>query len=162
MSLRCHLTIEPLGVVLRRPQRRHPPEAAVDDGVAAGEVDDGGGVQLAALRHHRRGVVAGVVRAARHAVDPLQHAAHVAHLGAQVQDGRCRKVPNKLSKCAFFVAPPPNCYLSGDTQRLEGIGPAGHDLGLVHQQDSDVVLTFDLRRDEGEEVGESCSGADGG
>lgn len=161
MSLRCHLTIEPLGVVLRRPQRRHPPEAAVDDGVSAGEVDDGGGVQLASLRHHRRGVVAGVVRAARHAVDPLQHAAHVAHLGAQVQDGRCRRVSNKLSKRAFLWRPP-NCYLSGDTQRLEGIGPAGHDLGLVHQQDSDVVLTFDLRGNEGEEVGGSCSGADGG
>lgn len=62
----------------------------------------------------------------------------------------------QIVKTRFFVAPPPNCYLSGDTQRLEGIGPAGHDLGLVHQQDSDVVLTFDLRRDEGEEVGESC------
>lgn len=72
------------------------------------------------------------------------------------------KVSNKLSKRAFLWRPPPNCYLSGDTQRLEGIGPAGHDLGLVHQQDSDVVLTFDLRGDEGEEVGESCGGADGG
>lgn len=35
-------------------------------------------------------------------------------------------------------------YLSSDAQRLESVGPTGHDLGLVHQQDSDVVLTFNL------------------
>lgn len=62
----------------------------------------------------------------------------------------------------LFCDTGPNCYLSGDTQRLEGIGPAGHDLSLVHQQDSDVVLTFDLWGDEGEEEGKSCSSADGG
>lgn len=143
MSL-CHLTVEPLGVVLRRPQRRHPPEAAVDDGVAAREVNDGGSVQLAALRHHRCGVMTGVVRAASHAVDPLQHAAHVAHLGARVTVSKKMLFKSTLCKSR------PNWYLSGDAQRLEGIGPAGHDLSLVHQQDSDVVLTFDLWRDEGE------------
>lgn len=40
-------------------------------------------------------------------------------------------------------------YLSGDTQRLESVGSTGHDLGLVHQQDSDVVLTFNLQRRSG-------------
>lgn len=102
LKVSCHCTVEPLGVVLRRPQRRHPPEAAVDDGVAAREINDGGGVQLAALRHHRRGVVAGVVRASRHAVDPLQHAAHVAHLAAQVQKeavGRCPTISFVVSLC---------------------------------------------------------------
>lgn len=37
-------------------------------------------------------------------------------------------------------------YLSGDTTRLESIGSARYDLRLVHQQDSDVVLTFGLQR----------------
>lgn len=78
--LQCYCTVEPLGVVLCRPERWHAAQAAVYDGVTAGEVDDGGGVQLSALCHHRRGVVTRVVRAARHAVHPLQHAAHVSHL----------------------------------------------------------------------------------
>lgn len=86
-----HCTVEPLGVVLSGAERRHAPQAAVYDGVAAGEVDDGGGVQLPALRHHGCGVVARVVRAARHAVDTLQHAAHVAHLRHTEKDKRVRR-----------------------------------------------------------------------
>lgn len=74
-------TIEPFGVVLGGAQGRHSPHAAVYDRVTPREVDDGGGVQLSALRHHRGGVVPRVVRAAGHAVHPLQHSAHVAHLG---------------------------------------------------------------------------------
>lgn len=35
-------------------------------------------------------------------------------------------------------------YLSGNTQRLKSIRATGHDFRLVHQQDSDVVLTFSL------------------
>lgn len=73
-------TIEPFGVVLCSPQRWHAAQAAVDDRITTREVDDGGGVQLAALCHHRGGVVARVVRTASHAVHPLQHAAYVAHL----------------------------------------------------------------------------------
>lgn len=41
--------------------------------------------------------------------------------------------------CLFFS------HLSGDAQWLEGVGPARHDLGLVHQQNSDVVLAFNLQ-----------------
>lgn len=39
-------------------------------------------------------------------------------------------------------------YLSSDAQRLEGVSSTGHDLRLVHQQDSDVVLTFNLQTNE--------------
>lgn len=81
-------TIEPFGVVLGRPQGRHSPHAAVYDRVTPREVDDGGGVQLSALRHHCGGVVPRVVRAAGHAVHPLQHSAHVAHLGGEVRGTR--------------------------------------------------------------------------
>jgi len=35
-------------------------------------------------------------------------------------------------------------YLSGGAQWLESIRATGHDISLVHQQDSYVVLTFDL------------------
>lgn len=37
-------------------------------------------------------------------------------------------------------------YLSANTKRLESIGSTGHYFSLVYQQDSDVVLTFNLQR----------------
>lgn len=83
--LGSYCTVEPLRVVLCSPQRRHASQAAVYDRVTTREVDDGGGVQLSALRHHRCGVVTGIVGAARDAVHPLQHAAHVAHLQTEVK-----------------------------------------------------------------------------
>lgn len=88
----CSGTIEPFGVVLGSPQGGHSPHAAVYDRVSPGEIDDGGGVQLPALRHHCGGVVPRVVGAAGHAVHPLQHSAHVAHLrgrGGERGEVRC-------------------------------------------------------------------------
>lgn len=48
--------------------------------------------------------------------------------------------------CVSRTAGHTHNYLSGDTTRLESIGSARYDLRLVHQQDSDVVLTFGLQR----------------
>ena len=139
-------TVEPFGVILGGPERRHPTQAAVYDRVPAGEVNDGGGKHLSALRHHRCGVVPRIVRTPGHAVDPLQHAAHVAHLQPETRER------GKMTCRGFtvFLQNPTHTYLylSGNTQRLESIGSTGHDLGLVHQQDPDVVLTFNLQRNQ--------------
>ena len=85
MSENSMVTVEPLGVVLRRPEGRQAAQTAVDDRVATREVDDRGGIQLTALGHHGRGVVAWVVRAASHTVHLLQHITQVTDLERQIE-----------------------------------------------------------------------------
>lgn len=80
-------TIQPLGVVLGGAQWRHVPQAPVDDGIPTGEVDHRGGVQLAPLRYHGGGVVAGVIGASGNTVHCVQHLTDVTNLNTT----ECRK-----------------------------------------------------------------------
>lgn len=156
----CYCTIEPFRVVLCSPERWHPTQAAVYDGVSAREVNDCGGIQLSAFRNHRCGVMTRVIWAACHTIHPLQDAAHVAHLrwmkrqsDAEMERKRERQGEYQVRSTVFSLHSTilhtqthTYPYLSGNTQWLESIGSTGHDLSLVHQQDSDVVLTFNLQR----------------
>ena len=144
-------TIKPFWVVLGCAQGWHASQASVYDRIAAWEVDHSCGIQLSALRHHCCGVVTWVIRAACNAVDTLQHCAHVAHLRWWERQKRWSENSRDGKKMLSMNFPKVTLshtshYLSGDAQRLESISAAGHDLCFVHQQNSDVILTFNLQR----------------
>lgn len=74
------LTIEPFGVVLCGPKRRHVPQAPVDNRVTSREVDHCGGIQFTPLCHHCGGVVAGVIGTACNAIHCVQNLTDVGNL----------------------------------------------------------------------------------
>lgn len=75
------LTVQPLGVVLRRTQWRQAAQAAVDGRVPSRKVHGSGGVQLPAGGDERGGVVQRVVGAAGHSANLVVDLRQVCQLG---------------------------------------------------------------------------------
>lgn len=86
----ARLTVEPLGVVLGRAQRRQDAQASVDGRVAAREVHGRSRVQLPAGREESRGIVLGAVGTAGHAADLIVDLGQVAQLWVRDERERSR------------------------------------------------------------------------
>ena len=65
LTARCALTVEPLGVVLRRSESGTGAHDAVDGGITAGEIHGGGAVVIPISRHQESRVMMGRIRTHR-------------------------------------------------------------------------------------------------